>query len=371
MKTFLLLLITFLTSQLAQASHLIGGYVQVKPVAGATLTYEVTATLYMNEGSGKQASDQADSFTICFGDGTSSIAYRQSRVYMADRATSVNSYTVIHTYPAPNTYTVLVTVPNRTIVKNIVNADSQPFTLTTTFTTNIARANQTPTPGFPSSTFRAGVNQRLTLDFKATDAEGDSLLYNLAKSSTSTSSCSNQSVTSYQFPNDVARKGTFKLNNRSGKLVWDTPTEVGNYSIAVTIQEYRNGLLISQTTQEITLTVDDLPSSPTPIPPYEPARVEFDYIVTGTAPYADSDLTLTTFPSPVDDRLQVIIQTSNPTRAAVELLDVNGRKLHELTFNQAARQHEQLINMDSLKPGIYLIRAIIDNRSLSRKIVKR
>ncbi|WP_460908777.1 T9SS type A sorting domain-containing protein [Spirosoma areae] len=50
---------------------------------------------------------------------------------------------------------------------------------------------------------------------------------------------------------------------------------------------------------------------------------------------------------------------------------MNGRKLHELRFSRAARQHEQVIDMGSLTPGVYLLRALVGGRVIIRKIVKR
>jgi len=208
----------------------------------------------------------------------------------------------------------------------------------------------------------------------ATDAEGDSLVYGFTKPLTNTSQdqCGYRPLTSYQFPNDLAKKGTFKINNRTGELIWDAPTELGYYSVAITIDEYRNGNLISQTVQEISLIVDDLPGTPGTTPPYEPATEGASAgLVTAVVEREDVNFRLITFPNPVDDRLQVVIQTSNPTTATVQLSDVNGRKLHELSFPRLTRQHEQVINLSSLAPGVYLIQAVVGERTLVRKIVKR
>ncbi|WP_026261846.1 T9SS type A sorting domain-containing protein [Spirosoma panaciterrae] len=367
--TFLCLMLSGISA--VRATHLIGGYIQAKPVSGSSLTYEVTLVVYMNEVQGRQAADQADRYLICFGDGTSNTVTRQSRLFIANNSMSINTYRINHTYPGPNTYTLTTTISNRSIVQNITKADYQFFTLSTTVSTNVA--NQTPTPGYPPTGFRAGVNKKLLLDLKATDAEGDSLMYGLAKSLTSTDekSCDKRLVPTYQFPNDVTRQGIFKLNSQTGELTWDSPTQVGLYSVVITIDEYRNGLLISQTTEELTITVDDLPGTSTPIPPYEPAILGNGSIVTNTVVYSDPDILFITFPNPVEGRMQVVIQTSNPTTASLQLTDVNGRKLHELLFSKASRQHEQVIGLDSLTPGIYLLRADVNGRSLLRKIVKR
>ncbi|GAB2525003.1 T9SS type A sorting domain-containing protein [Spirosoma aerophilum] len=370
MKSFTFLLLMLVCSQVAQASHLLGGYIRASRVSSTALTYQVTAVLYMNEITGKAAADQAESIEICFGDGSTAIAYRANRIITNDKSTSVSSYSVIHTYTGPSTYQVIASVSNRTIVKNITNADSQLLTLRTTFSTT---ANQTPTPDFFLD-FRTGANQKATFSLKATDADGDSLIYGLARALTSTtqSSCDAKPVATYQFPNDLTRRGTFRINSRTGELVWDTPTELGYYSVAITIDKYRNGILISQTVEEVMLLVEDRPGTPGTVPAYEPAiEGAFTGIVTATPAYEDANFRLATFPNPVEDRLQVVIQTSSPSTASLQLTDTNGRKIHELTFSKLARQHEQIISLSTLMPGVYLVQATTEGRTLTRKIVKR
>lgn len=370
MKTFIALCLMLVSIQVAQGSHLLGGYIRAVPISGTALRYQVTAVLYMNEITGKAAAEQAESIQLCFGDGSTGIATRASRIITNDKTTSISSYSIIHTYTGPSTYQIIASVSNRTIVKNIANADNLFFTLRTTFSTT---ANQTPTPDF-SLNFRTGANQRATFSLKATDADGDSLIYGLARALTSTTqtSCDAKPVTTYQFPNDQTRRGTFKINSRTGELVWDAPTELGYYSVAITIDEYRRGIFISQTVHEIMLLVEDRPGVPAIVPTYEPAiEGAFAGIITATTEYEDANFRLVTFPNPVDDRLQVVIQTSNPATATLQLLNSNGQKIHELTFHRMARQHEQVISMSSLTPGVYVLRADVGGRTLTRKVLKR
>ncbi|GAB4038786.1 T9SS type A sorting domain-containing protein [Spirosoma gilvum] len=378
MKTFLLICSALVSTQVVQATHLLGGYIQAKSVAGSALTYEVTLVLYMNTSTA--ATSQTTSSLICFGDGSSATATRvsQQAVTLSSpglySGVTISQYRIIHTYAGPGTYTLATSIANRTPSKNILNSDTQqePLTLTTTFST-VSASNQTPTLSIPATGFEVALAQKAVLSLKATDADGDSLVYELAKASTSNANdaCNYHFLSTYQFPNDLTHQGTYKLNSRTGEFVWDAPVQQGYYSIVYTVNEYRNGVLISQTTQEIPLVVEDRPGTPTPIPSYEPAILGNGSVVTGTTPYADPDILFVTFPNPVDGPMQVVIRTSNPTTATIQLTDVNGRKVHELTFSKASRQHEQVIGMDSLTPGVYMIRADVNGRSLLRKIVKR
>ncbi|QDK78118.1 T9SS type A sorting domain-containing protein [Spirosoma sp. KCTC 42546] len=376
MRTFLVLSLTFLGIQLAQATHLIGGYIQAKAASGSSLTYEITVTLYSYIG---PATTEASSISVCFGDGNTATVTRASLVNVPlgsnniSSGIGINTYRINHTYAGPGVYTLMTSLTNRTPAVNVLNSTVQqePLALTTTFTT-VSAANQTPSLSIPTTGLYIPINQKITLPLHAIDVDGDSLVYGLAKSQTNTMSdfCNYRQMSTYQFPNDATHQGTYKLNSRTGDLTWDAPTKLGNYTIVISISEYRNGVLLSQTAQEIMVIVADLPGTPSTIPAYEPA-IEGNGIITAIPNYIDSDMVLTAFPSPVEDRLQVVIQTSNPTTATLQLLDINGRNVHEQTFNRASREHEQSINMTSLAPGTYLVRAMVGGRSLLRKIVKR
>lgn len=365
MKTFLRLLCLLLIGGQVSATHLRGGYIQTRSISG--LSYEITATIYQ-EGSASVSVDE--SITVCFGDGTTQAVARQSLRFSSDGILGISTYRLVHTYAGPGTYTIATSLASRTPSLNIVTTTQEPLTLTTTILTG-SSGNRTPTLLLPQTSFRVGINQRLVFPLKATDDEGDSLVYalTLPRTSSSGNPCVSRTISPYQYPNDLARRGTFKIDRRTGDLTWDAPTQPGYFSVAITVSEYRNGLLISQTNEEFTLIIVDQPGTPAIIPPYEPALE--GGIVTALPVYRDEDALLTVFPNPVDDRLQVVVQTSNPTTARTQLLDSNGRILHELSFGRSARKHEQVISMSSLTPGQYILRADVGGQILLRKVVKK
>lgn len=368
MKTFTFFFCLLWPGGQALATHLLGGYIQARPTAGSALTYEVTVFVYVNG----TPTGGDNSISICFGDGSTAIAnLLDHQILSVDRTSSVSTYRLTHTYPGPGTYAVSTTLTNRNESRNIATNAQEPLTLSTTFTTNATTSNRTPTLSVPQMGFRVAVNQRVVFPLKATDDDGDSLVYTLATPLTAMDNrqCVRQRVSTYQFPNDLTRQGTFKLDGRTGDLTWDAPTQLGYFSVAVTVGEYRNGLLISQTNQEIPLLVVDRPGTPGVIPPYEPALE--GGLVTALPNYRDETVTLTVFPNPVDDRLQVVAQTSNPATAQMQLLDSNGRTVHDMVFGRLARRHEQVISMNSLTPGLYVLRAKIGDQTLVRKVVKK
>lgn len=355
----------------ALATHLRGGYVQAKSISATALTYEVTATIYY-EGSASITGES--SITLCFGDGITQEVFRQSQRRTADGLLTIGTYRITHTYAGPGTYTLTTSLANRVTTKNIVGVGEQlPMTLVTTFSTTTP--NQTPALLFPETGFPAATNQRLLFPVNATDAEGDSLVYSLTRPLTAPTgnTCSGQTVTNYRYPNDLTRRGTFNIDSRTGNLTWDVPVEQGSYSVALLISEYRSNSLISQTRAEVLLAVTDRPGTPGTVPPYEPAleNGQAGGLVTDLPVYRDEDMALTVFPNPVDDRLQVVIQTSNPTTARTRLLDGSGRVLHELTVDRSARRHEQVISMSSLAPGLYVIRADVGGRTMVRKVIRK
>jgi hypothetical protein len=369
MKTFTALCLILLGIQ-SYASHLRGGYIQTRSISATALTYEITITLYLDGPQGTNSTTGDDQVLICLGDGSTQSVVRLAHVLSTDRTTSINTYRLVHTYAGPGTYTLTTTLSNRTAVKNITGADQLPMTLATTFSTT-NEINRTPTLLFPENGFLTATNQRLVFPLQTADAEGDSLVYTLTRPLTSSAdnACTGRAVATYQYPNDLTRRGTFTLANQTGNLTWDAPVEQGNYSVAVTVGEYRNGILISQTQIEVLLTVVDRPGTPGLIPPYKPALE--GGLVTALPDYQEEDIKLTIFPNPVDDRLQVVVQTSNPATARIQLMDGNGRTLHDMTFGRLTRRHEQVISMGSLTPGFYVLHAKVGDRTLTRKVVKK
>ena len=310
-----------------------------------------------------------EAVSLCFGGGITQQVPRQTYTVSNDRLYSISTYRAVHTYAGPATYQVVATQPNRTRSRNITGSvNQQSFTLATTF---IISANQTPTLSYPANALRISVNQRAVISLKASDTDGDSLAYQLAWPLVELARlpCIPQDADGHYYPNDLTRRGTFQLNRGTGDLVWDAPTEAGNYTVAITVDEYQRGALISQTIQEISLLVEDRPGTPGIIPPYQPAATTG--LVTSNSPVRDEDVTLTVFPNPVDDRLEVVLHTSNPATARIRLLDGNGRTLHDMTFGRLARRHEQVISVYSLTLGLYVIHVEVGDRTLTRKVIKR
>lgn len=366
----LLVLILLAISLPGKASHLLGGYVRATPIAGQALTYILTTTLYAYK---SPATTELTSVSFCLGDGTTQLVSRKSQTAITtDGAIVASVFETTYTYPGAGTYTASVSIANRSEQLTIPSTEASFLTLTTTFIISTTFTNQTPVAAIPTAGFRLAINQRAVLTLRATDSEKDSIRYTLARPVTTASNnntCRVSELTQYAFPNDVTKQGTFTLNSQTGELVWTAPVRQGTYSVAILISEYRNGINISQTLEEIPLLVIDQAGTPTAIPPYAPATSTG--VVTAISPLVDASMQLSAFPNPVEENLQVVVLTNTPAVVTVQLLDANGRQLHQLGTRTPVRRHEQVIGMGNLSAGTYLIRADITGRILIEKVVKK
>lgn len=251
----------------SQATHVRAGEITTRrlPGTGNALTYEITFTAYYDEVGGQAASAQGNEVTICFGDGNSRVVTRLPRRFINGRTSSINVYRTTYTYPAPNVYTVSVTVTNRNDnTKNLPgnSRDINFFVSTTIQITPNLGLNSTPimlNPPLDS----ARVGQRFCHNPAAFDADGDSLAFRLSipKQSFSENGCTGRNIQGYQDPtrfSTVSETGgapTFTINSRTGELCWDAPGEEGQYNFAFIVEEWRDGVLIGEITRDMQIVV--------------------------------------------------------------------------------------------------------------------
>ncbi|TAE30454.1 MAG: T9SS C-terminal target domain-containing protein [Cytophagales bacterium] len=371
MKSFYLLALLWLMAAPAWATHLLGGQIQARNISGNT--YEITVVIFGDETYGRTAIDQMSSLLVCLGDGQTLDVSRQSRIFTADRAVSLNTYRLTHIYNGPGIYRITTSMSNRTsMVVNLQQAIETPLTLSTMIQATGNLRNSTPVFTPTSSFTLISTNQRTVLDFRATDSDGDSLVYTLTRPLTTPASspCTMPvALNGYRYPNGVSQRGTYKLNGRTGELVWDAPTTSGQYSAAIRIQEYRNGIMISESIVETLLKVNDKAGTPSTIPPYEPAAESA--IVLSNEPEADNGLSLTVLPNPVQTQFVARLRANKPTTARLQLLDLSGRVVAEEPMTRSAVEHESMFEAGDLPSGVYVLRAEVGERVLSRKVVKQ
>lgn len=177
-----------------------------------------------------------------------------------------------HTFSnAGRPYTVKYSDVNRVAgVKNINNSVLVPFEIEYTFFlfANDLQLNTSPILTY-SPIDDAAVGQTFFHNPGAYDPDGDSISFSLSRPRGSNGNLLNKvfsfdglgSLTeAYMDPNFVgigpALGTTFTLDPVRGDLVWDYPVEEGEYNVAFVVEEWRNGIRISQTVRDMQIFVE-------------------------------------------------------------------------------------------------------------------
>ena len=231
MKKWLALLALLLLPWATWATHQRAGEITYEHLGG--LTYRFTIITYTYTPS---AADRPQ-IEVFWGDGNSSIVDRYQKINM-DNDISRNIYITEHTYPSTGTYHVTFEDPNRNNgIVNIPNSVNIPFFLETILVINpFLGSNSSPqllNP--PIDNGCTGVPYYHNPG--AYDPDGDSLSYSLIPCR----GYEGDNIPGYSLP---AASNFIDIDPRTGDLTWDSPLGVGEYNIAILIQEWRHGVLI-------------------------------------------------------------------------------------------------------------------------------
>jgi len=250
-KIILLIWGLFLSMIPLSATHNRAGEITLRQVNG--LTYEITITTYTYTLS--PATAARDELDVQWGDNSTSTAQRTSMINLPNDYTR-NEYIAFHTFPGPGTYTVIMQDPNRNYgVENIPNSVNVIFSIKTTIAINPQIGNNN-TPILLNPPYdKAGLNQLFIHNPSAYDPDGDSLSYKL----TVCTQQNGQAIPNYTLP---PASDTLYVNPITGDLVWDSPTELGIYNIAMNIEEWRNGNKIGNIARDMQVEVYETTNKP-------------------------------------------------------------------------------------------------------------
>jgi gliding motility-associated-like protein len=279
---FLTLVLIFLGAFLsAKATHLKGGEITVRRVSSSTLTFEFVVTTYTEN---NQANQQQDSVFICFGDGSAGRWIRRANGPTSGRSglpqgealpdgSYRNIYRTQYTYQAPApAYKVSVGIRNRNAgVLNIQGEQSVSvaFYVETTFSLNAGLGlNSTPILLNPAIDLTAVIGQRFIHNPNAVDANGDSLAYRMTvsrKVDTDDRCVLPRDILGFVQPSEVGNgrnqagtgAATITINPTTGDLIWDAPAVAGKYNVAFIVEEWRNGVKVSETIRDMQIEVRD------------------------------------------------------------------------------------------------------------------
>jgi gliding motility-associated-like protein len=215
------------------------------------LTYEITITTFTYTLS---LADR-NSLDVEWGDNTTSTAYRDSEVILPNLYKR-NIYKIIHTFPGPGQYKLVVQDPNRNAgVQNIPNSVNVVFSLTTILTVNPAMGrNSTPVLLNPPYD-KAAFGYIFIHNPAAYDPDGDSLSYKMTV-------CTREDgkpIENFTLP---PATNYIRIDSITGDLIWDTPADTGKFNVAIEIQEWRNGIKIGVVVRDMQIEVYNTSNKP-------------------------------------------------------------------------------------------------------------
>ena len=261
-SSFFLCLMTIWSTDLGATHNRAGEiiYEQIGP-----LTIRATIKTYTKDSS---SGADRDSLELFWGDGTSTVIERTNgngngEVIPGD--VKINCYTGEHTYAARATYTLSFMDPNRVtgiLNVNYPNSVDIPFYLETTFTllnVQFQGLNNSVVLLEPPLDF-ACRDKRFIHNPNAFDIDGDSIGYELITPLME----KDVPVPNYVLPNGIIPgiDNNISLDPLTGDFVWNSPKAIGEYNIAIKINEFRNGQLISSTIRDMQIFVDDCNDNP-------------------------------------------------------------------------------------------------------------
>ncbi len=245
MKQYLFFILLIFISFSVFATHNRAGEITVRQIDPNNPTYlEIKVVTYTYT----ESLANRPELEVSWGDNTSSIIPRIDTVLLPDNYRR-NTYIGRHTFPGSGAYTIVMSDPNRNAgVDNIPNSVSVLFTIKTTIKIDSDLGNNSTPTLSVDPIDKAAVGRLFTHNPGASDVDGDSLSYKL-------STCLGEygmEILGYALP---PASNTIYVNEITGDLVWDCPTQIGLYNIAMLIEEWREGNKISQIVRDMQIEV--------------------------------------------------------------------------------------------------------------------
>lgn len=334
-----LLLILFLLGNLvAKASHIKAGEITYQKLSG--LTYEVTLETYSENGNlQSQLADQPTAI-IYWGDGTSSVVNRASRVNLP-YTTWESIYKAKHTYASAGLFQVAFSSANRIdAISNMDNSFNTPFFVESSIVIRTSvSVNTSPVMSAPAVAL-ASAGHPFSYDLLAADADGDSLVFSLKPTLQA------HAMDAYGYILPAATSGFISIDAHTGVLSWLNPVMAGLYSIGVETKEYRNGVLLGTVFRDMLITVDN---------------------GTGMQQAKTGDV-FTIYPNPAAGTYQ--IQSSGWADKELQFMvcDVSGRMILTKTIMPLSGEIH-LTESLGLPKGIYLVKLMQENKTAQSKLL--
>ena len=250
---FLLCCIALFGAGKASATHNRAGEITYKHISGYRYKINVITYCYT-----LTEADRAELEVDC-GDGTGKITVtREGNGTLLDEINAMsftylkkNVYHGEHTFSGPGTYVLYMEDPNRNEgVTNIPNSVNVVFSLKTTLKIDGTIGDNSSPVLLNAPMDKAALNKTFVHNPGAYDPDGDSLSYRIATCLQQDA----QEIVGYTLP---PVSDSIYVNPLTGDFVWERPTQVGTYNVAMWIEEWRNGIKIGQVLRDIQVDVID------------------------------------------------------------------------------------------------------------------
>ncbi|PCJ80733.1 MAG: hypothetical protein COA49_07855 [Bacteroidetes bacterium] len=238
-RQVLLMLSVVCFATTARATHNRAGEITYKHVDG--LTYEVLITTYT------KASALADRpiLFLTWGDenGLDMDSLERESINILIGDIKVNTYRGTHTYGGPGEFEIKVEDPNRNEgVLNMVGSVDTPFAIRSLLIIDPQAGHNNSVQLLNPATENACLNREWIHNPAAFDEDGDLLTFTLV----ACRGFNGDPIPTYIFPDEVSpADDLFEIDEFTGDVVWSSPQIVGEYNIAIRVEEWREvgGLL--------------------------------------------------------------------------------------------------------------------------------
>lgn len=250
LKTFSFLFFT-LFMLAVNATHNRAGEITFRHISG--LTYEASFVIYSDPASPASTRTEIE---VCWGDegecnqNTLTRLNTRTETQLSPKVQR-NEWKARHTYNGSGTFKITLTDPARNAgISNISNSVSVPLYLETTLRISPFQNVVNNSPILLNFPIDEGCQDRLFVHNPgAVDPDGDSLAYEIDKSRTT----GGVPADGYVFP---PASTAIYVDPITGDLIWDNPSQLGSFNVAIRIKEYRNGVLIGSVMRDLQIDIE-------------------------------------------------------------------------------------------------------------------
>ena len=232
-KTFFLSVGVMFFALTANATHNRAGEITYRHLQG--LTYEVLVTTYT------KASAFADRpvLYLRWGDenGLAFDSLDRESINILIGDIQVNTYIGTHTYGGPGLFELKVEDPNRNEgVLNMIGSVDTPFSIRSLLIIDPEAGHNNSVQLLNPATENACLNRDWVHNPAAFDEDGDLLIFSLVPCR----GFNGDPIPTYIYPDEVSNNDdTFAIDQLTGDVTWSSPQLVGEYNIAIRVEEWR------------------------------------------------------------------------------------------------------------------------------------